>query len=292
MFLVLFSKSSFSVVYSPLYFHEDVNFMQPIDAYTSLDYLNSLIGSYAPCTLLTKYGVLNFIQSDLSDLSDSCFWAGWSLENGYHKEFFDSLGFLSHVDTADVPPVCPATTTASIFILTYNFSETYQFSSDCSSDGCIPALSYFFKKFYLCLGLGYPSPSLFSEETAKKRNELLSQSNSNLGSIAGSNSAATELLKKIKDALLSLNSANFGIFGTNADSSEYESTLSDSNINVSSISPFMSEIGSCPKGISISVMNSTHYLSYQPLCDFAQNLRPLVVAAARVAAAWLVIGAL
>lgn len=142
-----------------------------------------------------------------------------------------------------------------------------------------------------------------SQETAIKKNDLISESNSKLGVIASTNSAITELLKQIKDALLSLNSANFGIFGTNADSSdlsnkydpnssEYEPTLSSSQISVSAISSSFSKSGSCPSDISISIMNSTHYLSYQPLCDFLKNIRSLVIAAARVAAAWFVIGAL
>jgi hypothetical protein len=142
-----------------------------------------------------------------------------------------------------------------------------------------------------------------SQETATKKNDLLAESNSKLGVIASTNSAITGLLQQIKDTLLSLNSANFGIFGTGANSSdsankfdpnspEFEPTLSDSKINVSNILPLLSEIGSCPDDISIFVMNSTHYISYQPFCDFAERLRPLVIAAARVSAAWLVIGAL
>lgn len=143
-----------------------------------------------------------------------------------------------------------------------------------------------------------------SEETQKTKNKLLSESNSKLGVIANANATITNLLKEIKDTLLSLSLKNFGVFGTNAkspnpsnkdnpDSPEYEPELSDSDIDVSNISPLISKTGSsCPSDISISVLNSTHKFSYQPFCDFAERLRPLVIAAARVGAAWLVMGAL
>ena len=143
-----------------------------------------------------------------------------------------------------------------------------------------------------------------SEETQKTKNKLLSESNSKLGIIVNVNVKITNLLKQIKDTLLSLSSKNFGVFGTNANSPdpsnkdnpnspEYEPKLSDSDIDVSHITPLISSKSvSCPADISISVLNSTHNFSYQPFCDFAENLNPLVIAAARVAAAWLVIGAL
>lgn len=142
-----------------------------------------------------------------------------------------------------------------------------------------------------------------SQKTVQKTNDLLSESNSKLGSIASSSSKITDLLNSIKNLLGSLSSKNFGVFGTNANSSnpsnkdnpdspEFEPTLSNSTTDVSKISPLLSEDASCPTDISISIMNSTHYVSYQPICDFAEMLRPLVIAAARVTAAWLVIGAL
>lgn len=152
----------------------------------------------------------------------------------------------------------------------------------------------------------YCPPTLLhvSEKTVIKTNDLLSESNSKLGSIAGSNSAITELLKQIKDALLSLNSANFGIFGTNADSSdlsnkydpnspEFEPELSNSEIDLTDIPPlFVGNSKTCPTDISIELMGSTHYFSYQSICDFAEKLNPIVIAAARVSAAWLILGAL
>jgi hypothetical protein len=147
-------------------------------------------------------------------------------------------------------------------------------------------------------------PSLSSsQETKIKENDLISESNSKLGSIASSNSTNTDLLNKIKNSLSALLSTNFAVFGTGAASSnplnkddvnspEYAPTPISSEKDLSDISPLMSQSGSCPADISISVMNSNHHLSYQPLCDFADKLHPLVIAAARVSAAWLVIGAL
>ena len=136
-----------------------------------------------------------------------------------------------------------------------------------------------------------PPASSASEQTAIKENDLISESNSKLGSVASSNSANTDLLNKIKNSLTALLSKNSAVFGVDSNASNEPIPLT-SEISLSSISPLMSKSGSCPADISISVMNSTHHLSYQPLCDFANKLHPLVIAAARVSAAWLVIGAL
>ena len=148
-----------------------------------------------------------------------------------------------------------------------------------------------------------PGTLSVSEQTAKKRNDLVSESNSKLGSIASSSSTITNLLQQINDSLSALLSNNYGVFGTNAkspnaankdnpDSPEYEPTLLDSDVSVSKISALISASGSCPSPISLSVMGFSHSLSYQPICDFLSGARPVVIAAARVAAAWLVIGAL
>ena len=136
-----------------------------------------------------------------------------------------------------------------------------------------------------------PPASSASEQTAIKENDLISESNSKLGSVASTNSANTDLLNKIKNSLTALLSKNSAVFGVDSNASNEPIPLT-SEISLSSISPLMSKSGSCPADISISVMNSTHHLSYQPLCDFANKLHPLVIAAARVSAAWLVIGAL
>ncbi|MDD5215383.1 MAG: virulence factor TspB C-terminal domain-related protein [Methylococcales bacterium] len=294
-------------------FESDEQFNSNYDA----AYLNSFVGKYTDCFFQNRFSQIWFfstkIASPFSKGATSCYILGWApslIVTSVTPVASGGIYFFDRTFLTFSPPSCP-NSASSFYIMSksdnYNSADHSICLSDCTifnTDFCsCPSIYYGVNyRFYVCEIEKEPS-SLFSEETAKKRNELLSQSNSNLGSIAGSNSAATELLKKIKDALLSLNSANFGIFGTNADSSdesnknnpnspEYEPTLSDSNINVSRISPSMSEIGSCPKDISISVMNSTHYLSYQPFCNFAERLRPLVIAAARVSAAWLVIGAL
>lgn len=313
VFLVFlsFSTSVFSVpFYSSLYFHEDLNWDQPVSlGLTSLSYLDSLVGTYTHCTLVIKVaGEVTFTDPRLGLDDKSCFIAGWSLINGFHSEYesanpytLDSY-YIGNTITPDTPPICPSHLTSAPYpVVTYNFSEQYAFHSICVSDcsnsgmspdkcGCPIAASFSFINFYFCRGYPLSSHSV-SEQTAKKENDLISESNSKLGSVASSNSANTDLLNKIKNSLSALLSKTYAVFGVDSNASNEPIPLT-SEISLSGITPLMSKSGSCPADISISVMNSVHHLSYQPLCDFANKLHPLVIAAARVSAAWLVIGAL
>lgn len=174
-----------------------------------------------------------------------------------------------------------------------------------SDDACGPVRSAYTAEISFLTAC--PSSQLnlkISEKTLIKLNELISESKSKLGVWAATNSKITDLLTQIKGSLSALLSTNFGVFGTGANSSnpenknnpnspEFESDFSAKNVYLDNFQPIISsQVSQCPADISFSVMNASHKISFQSLCDFAQRINPVVIAAARVAAAWLVIGAL
>lgn len=288
------------------------------DIFMGYDGIDNLFRNYFNYSPLYTHG---FFSDSYSNFSD-CVPLGFYKVSLTFIPIVDEIGSnyysFSQSTSEIILPSCPDGSPFSVAYPISIRSSSKQYHSFCMSDlgvyaydGCeegeacnCPIVPIYDAVYYLIICPTYAlSFDSVSQETAIKKNDLISESNSKLGVIASTNSAITELLKQIKDALLSLNSANFGIFGTNADSSdlsnkndpnspEFEPELSSSEIAVSAISSSLSKNGSCPSDISISIMNSTHYLSYQPLCDFLKNIRSLVIAAARVAAAWLVIGAL
>lgn len=282
--------------------------------------INSKVGTYSKCFFNNRLGTIWYFSAKNSNPAfaskTSCFYLGWFRDSTITSVIPVSSGGIYTVISSrsyELPPSCPDPSVSSYYVMTFfrgsNLTRHPICESDCSifqtQDCACPSFYYSgtFDKFYVCEMPPLSSLSV-SEQTAKKRNDLLSESNSKLGSIAVSNSAITQLLKQIKDALLSLNSANFGIFGTNADSPnqsnkndpnspEFEPSLSNSSISVNDLEPMIySSSFQCPADISIDLAGSSHHFSYKPFCDFSEKLRPLVIAAARVSAAWIVIGAL
>lgn len=138
-----------------------------------------------------------------------------------------------------------------------------------------------------------------SQKTLKKTNDLISESNSKLGLIAGGTAAQTGLLNDILNSFRSFLTKTAGLFGTGdfAGNSEEDNSFidffnRDSSRNVAAIQPLVfSSSSSCPAPISVSFFGRSSNFSYQPTCDFATRIRPIVVNAARVAAAWILIGA-
>jgi hypothetical protein len=123
-----------------------------------------------------------------------------------------------------------------------------------------------------------------SEETAKTTNKLISESNSKLGSFANSNATDASLFKKI------LNSV-FSFFGF-SDSTESQSNFSSTNVDLLAQKPMISQEGACPSPPSFSVLGYSFQISFQPFCDFAVRVRPLVIGVSLVSSAWLILGAL
>ena len=133
-----------------------------------------------------------------------------------------------------------------------------------------------------------------SQVSAAKTNDLISESNSEFSSIASSNATISNLLAQIKYDLFALLAKNYAVFGMseNPPESVDDPTFSNSNVDLTEISPLIHNFSECPADFSFTVLGSSHHISYQPLCDFSGKLRPLVINAARVAAAWILIGAL
>jgi hypothetical protein len=194
-------------------------------------------------------------------------------------------------------------------------SDCFSFGMSLEDCACPDVLVYTKTKYFVVCKVDSINDGFSSEKTAITKNALISESNSKLGSIASINSTSTNLLQQIKDSLSALLTKNYGVFGTGTvssssgssganslnpkndpNSAEYEPTLSSSETDVSAISLEKSVVGSCPANFPIHFIRGSTYttqnLSFQPFCDFLENVRPIVIAAARVGAAWLVIGAL
>jgi hypothetical protein len=123
-----------------------------------------------------------------------------------------------------------------------------------------------------------------SQETAVKTNDLISESNSKLGSIASSNATNTGLLSGILVTLQGI--ASQGSVGAGSSDSIFTNDESVQNIYVSS------SFGMCPSPESFTVLNNNYELSYQFLCDMAQSMRGFVVALGALSAVTLVVTAL
>jgi hypothetical protein len=259
----------------------------------------------------------DFLPLSSNDLlfNQTCSFVSFASSNITYTESSseENYRYYTMFATYSVPspvPTCLDNSSPLIYESYYYYDDYLEYHHGCVSDAYdLEACAYYYSAIVhhkITYSFFCPDSSLAlssSQETKIKENDLISESNSKLGSIASSNSTNTDLLNKIKNSLSALLSTNFAVFGTGAASSnplnkddvnspEYAPTPISSEKDLSDISPLMSKSGSCPADISISVMNSNHHLSYQPLCDFADKLHPLVIAAARVSAAWLVIGAL
>ncbi|MGB4497796.1 MAG: virulence factor TspB C-terminal domain-related protein [Methylococcaceae bacterium] len=178
---------------------------------------------------------------------------------------------------------------------------------------------------YLVIQVLKPNSTNFSisEKTLQTTNALISESNSKLGSIATTNAINSNLLSQISQGISNLFSDSGSSSNTGTDTTDTRDSttvvetcfgieavggcsnlgfdvsgdfsLDSVSFDVSSISPNSSLENSqfsCPSDYSFFVFNRSYSISYLPFCNFATRLRSIVIPAARVAAAWIVIGAL
>lgn len=138
-----------------------------------------------------------------------------------------------------------------------------------------------------------------SETTAKTKNKLTAEENSKLGSIANSEATQSGLLAKILDAFKNLvlpkskpTSTDPLPTPTDPPPEPEAVPLSDDKIRLNEIPPLMSSGGACPAAQSFSVFGRNYSISNEPFCSLARRVRSLVIASARVTAAWIILGAL
>ena len=140
-----------------------------------------------------------------------------------------------------------------------------------------------------------------AQKTLQTTNALISESNSKLGSIATTNAINSNLLSQILQGIsnLSLNSSTGSGgstgstgsgSGTNTDSSggtgtgdsgsgDAETSLPTTTVlNLPAFHSKISATGSCPADISFNVMGRSYSISYSPLCNLAQEIRPVIIA--------------
>lgn len=143
-----------------------------------------------------------------------------------------------------------------------------------------------------------------SETTAKKANELASETNSKLGSIANSSATSSGLLGKILDGIKGIGSGSGSSSsssgsgsgsGSNSPPPDKPDAPSDpltNDLKTVDFSQSMSSLGSCPSAISFNVLGNFYSISYQPLCDFAQGIRGVVITLGAFSALAVVVTAL
>ena len=187
-----------------------------------------------------------------------------------------------------------------------------------------------------------------SQETAIKSNDLLSEANSKLGAIAGTNSANTGLLGQILGTLKGIASQGKNPVECDPDhlsapscptgqsvgsyngefacasasgltcvgdacrtvikgecrasgSGDGNGTGSGSGYDVlptseqyfsSSFSPMIWGIGFCPQPETFNVLGAHYEFSYQPLCDLAESIRPVIIAMGAFSSLMIVITSL
>lgn len=127
-----------------------------------------------------------------------------------------------------------------------------------------------------------------SETTAKKANELAAEANSKLGSIANSGATEASLLGKILDAIKGLGSGSSGSGGSGSGSGgsgsgttppdDSGSVPLTNDVKTIDFSSSMGAAGSCPSDIPFNILGSSYSISYQPVCDFADSIRGVVIA--------------
>lgn len=143
-----------------------------------------------------------------------------------------------------------------------------------------------------------------SETTAKKANDLASETNSKLGSIANSSATSSGLLGKILDGIKGIGSGSGSSgsssgsgsgSGSNSPPPDKPDAPSDpltNDVKTVDFSQSMSSLGSCPSAISFNVLGKFYSISYQPLCDFAQGIRGVVITLGAFSALAVVVTAL
>lgn len=134
-----------------------------------------------------------------------------------------------------------------------------------------------------------------SQKTLAKTNDLISESNSKLGAISGGTAANTGLLKEISGTLKAI--AGQGSPSSpdpdNTDCSLFpnEPSCIDKK-QISMLSPSISSSGSCPSPETFSILSGNYEFSYEPVCNFLDSIRGLVVAMGALSALLIVVTAL
>ena len=149
-----------------------------------------------------------------------------------------------------------------------------------------------------------------SQTTAIKTNDLISESNSKLGSIASSNATNSSLLSNILNTLRGIasqgtpssspsNSSGSGSSGSSgsgngSDNSSGSGTnsLSTDTKNIPKISPSMSNIGICPSPETFNVAGISYVFSYESICHVAEAFHGLVISMAALSSLLIVVTAL
>lgn len=147
-----------------------------------------------------------------------------------------------------------------------------------------------------------PDQGCASQKTAAKTNDLISESNSKLGSIASSNVTNSGLLGQILGTLKGIASQGTVGNGTGSDTGDgtgsSDGTGSDtggvttSTTQLSSISPTISAFGMCPPSETFNVMGMNYEFSYKSMCDAAESFNGLVIAMGAFSALMIVVTAL
>ena len=160
-----------------------------------------------------------------------------------------------------------------------------------------------------------------SQDTAIKTNQLISETNSKLGSLASSNATNASFLASIYsklDSIFKQNVANSAGTGTGTGSGTGTGTgsgttpcagsdcsystgggtgsggVSDLN-NTSKQVAFTNPapvVGSCPADIPVHVMGANLAFSYEPICNFSRSIHGVVTAMGALSAVLIVITAL
>ena len=128
--------------------------------------------------------------------------------------------------------------------------------------------------------------SCASQETAAKTNDLISESNSKLGSIASSNATNTSLLGGILATLQGISSQGAVDSGSSVLDANFTKDKQVDSVSVGS------SFGMCPAPEQFAVLNSNYELSYQFLCDMAESMRGFVIALGALSALTMVVTAL
>lgn len=139
-----------------------------------------------------------------------------------------------------------------------------------------------------------PDAGCASQKTLAKTNDLISESNSKLGAISGGTAANTGLLKEISGTLKAI--AGQGAPGSGSEEHDCSLFPNDESCidkkSISTLSPSISSSGSCPAPESFSVLSGNYEFSYEPVCNFLDSIRGLVVAMGALSALLIVVTAL
>jgi hypothetical protein len=133
-----------------------------------------------------------------------------------------------------------------------------------------------------------------SQDTAIKTNDLLSEANSKLGSIAGSNAANAGFLAQILGTLRGIASqgtVSDGNGNGDGDGDGDGDGISTDTTQISKISVDLS-LGVCPSAVSFNIAGASYEFSYDSICDIADSFHDIVVSMGALSALMIVVTAL